>query len=206
MHLRKIVVPAVFLMIGVWCAPMVQAERGAPPAAAQDYGRGRWDTPPRELNAIQRQGYLDGIRGAQKDFDNHRRPNVNNRDEYRNPHLPPEQRDAYRDGFQRGYNSAVSHLMGGSGGYAEPVPPPVVRGDWNTVPSEFNDMQRRGFLDGIRGAQKDFENHRRQNVNNRDEYRHPDDVPGNLRGAYRDGFRRGYARGWSHVTGQPWRY
>jgi hypothetical protein len=206
MHLRKIVVPAIFLMMGAWCAAMVHAEAGAPWAAAQGYGEGQWDTPPRELNAIQRQGYLDGIQGAQKDFDNHRQPNVNNREEYRSPHLPPEQREAYRDGFRRGYNTGVAHLMGGPGAYAQPVPPPVVRGDWSTVPSEFNDVQRRGFLDGIRGAQKDFENHRQPDVNNRDEYRHPDDVPGNLRRAYRDGFRRGYARGWAHLSGQPWRY
>ena len=34
---------------------------------------------------IQRQGFRDGIEGARKDSDNHRRPNVNNRDEYRHP-------------------------------------------------------------------------------------------------------------------------
>jgi hypothetical protein len=38
---------------------------------------------------------------------------VNNRDEYRHPHLPPGQREAYRDGFRRGYQAAMNHLMGG---------------------------------------------------------------------------------------------
>ncbi len=50
--------------------------------------------------------------GAQKDFDNHRRWDPKNRDEYRNPHLPPEQREAYRDGFRRGYERGEAHLTG----------------------------------------------------------------------------------------------
>jgi hypothetical protein len=36
---------------------------------------------------------------------------VNNRDEYRHPHVPRDQRDAYREGFRRGYEAGVSHLM-----------------------------------------------------------------------------------------------
>jgi hypothetical protein len=64
------------------------------------------------LNEIQRRGFHDGIEGARKDAGNHRRPDVNNRDEYRHPHLPPEEREAYREGFRRGYERAMSHLMG----------------------------------------------------------------------------------------------
>ena len=83
-------------------------------AAGQGYGqdRGGWDAPPAELQDIQRQGFRDGIIGAQKDFDNHRRWDPNNRDEYRNPHLPPAQREAYRDGFRRGYQRGQAHLTG----------------------------------------------------------------------------------------------
>ena len=86
-------------------------QQGPPPGYGHD--RGGWDTPPGELNEIQRQGFRDGIDGARKDLDNHRRPNVNNRDEYRHPHVPSDQRDAYREGFRRGYEQAMSHLMGG---------------------------------------------------------------------------------------------
>jgi hypothetical protein len=64
---------------------------------------------------------------------------------------------------------------------------------WDAPPSEFrSEIERRGFRDGIDGAQKDFENHRAPNVNNRDEYRHPHDVPGQFRDQYRRAFRRGY--------------
>ena len=53
-------------------------------------------------------------------------------------------------------------------------------------------MEHRGFYDGVRGADRDFENHRRPNVNNRDEYRDPDSIPEWAQHEYREGFRRGY--------------
>ena len=60
-----------------------------------------------------RRGFHDGVEGARKDYQNHRPPNVNNRDEYRNPHFiaPPDRHD-YREGFRRGYAVAVSHIYG----------------------------------------------------------------------------------------------
>jgi hypothetical protein len=89
------------------------------PAASQEPGSeqapGGWDQPPREFRDIQRQGFHDGIEGARKDFDHHRAPNVNGRDEYRHPHVPPSARDDYRDGFRRGFDAAMHHLMGEGG-------------------------------------------------------------------------------------------
>ena len=70
-----------------------------------------WDTPPKEFRDIQRQGYHDGIEGARKDYDNHRRPDVNNRDEYRHPHVADSAKADYREGFRRGYDTAMDHLM-----------------------------------------------------------------------------------------------
>jgi hypothetical protein len=78
-------------------------------AAVQEGG---WDAPPPEFREIQRKGFHDGIEGARKDFDNHRPPNVNNREEYRHPHVDPSMRDDYRDGFRRGYDVATQHLQG----------------------------------------------------------------------------------------------
>jgi len=40
---------------------------------------------------------------------------VNNRDEYRRPHVPGEVRQEYREGFERGYYSAVRHFEGITG-------------------------------------------------------------------------------------------
>lgn len=87
--------------------------------------------------------------------------------------------------------------------YAQPPgpPPPGYGGaaGWNAPPSEYNEAQRRGFHDGLEGARKDYENHRPPNVNNRDEYRHPN-VPKGLREDYRTGFERGYDVGVRHLT------
>ena len=82
-----------------------------------------------------------------------------------------------------------------------PGPPPGYQqgpGGWDGPPQEFNEAQRQGFHDGIEGARKDYGNHRAPNVNNRDEYRHPN-VPGPLRHDYRVGFRRGYDAGVRHL-------
>jgi hypothetical protein len=82
----------------------------APAPVVQERG---WDAPPQEFRDIQRQGFHDGVEGARKDYDNHRRADVNNRDEYRHPHVPASARDDYREGFRRGYETAMDHLMTG---------------------------------------------------------------------------------------------
>lgn len=84
-----------------------------PPYQDRDHDRGGWDTPPPEFAAAQQRGFHDGIEGARRDFENHRPPNVNNRDEFRNPHFiaPPDRRD-YRMGFRRGYEVATHHMYG----------------------------------------------------------------------------------------------
>lgn len=85
-------------------------QNGPPPG----YGdRGGWDQAPREFRDAMRRGYNDGVNGARKDFENHRRPTPNNRDEYRNPSFiaPPDRHD-YRIGFRRGYQVAVQHIYG----------------------------------------------------------------------------------------------
>jgi hypothetical protein len=90
--------------------PFALAQYGAP---AQPYYQA-WDAPPAEFREIQRQGFHDGVEGARKDYDNHRYPNVNNRAEYRHPHVPPSARDDYREGFRRGYDVAMNHLLHGA--------------------------------------------------------------------------------------------
>ena len=90
--------------------------------------------------------------------------------------------------------------------YAQPGPPPpgyAGQGGWDAPPSEYSEIQQRGFHDGIEGARKDYENHRAPNVNNRDEFRHPNNVPRGLRADYRNAFQRGYDAGVRHMMGGP---
>jgi hypothetical protein len=86
---------------------------GPPPPGYGQGGPGPWDAPPPELNEVQQRGFHDGLIGAQKDYQNHRPPNVENRDEFRHPNVPPPLRHDYRIGFRRGYAAGVRHMMHG---------------------------------------------------------------------------------------------
>jgi hypothetical protein len=112
---------AISILVLSLAAPGVtvsKAKAAVPPpsgyiAAPQE--RGGWDVPPYEFREIQRQGYHDGVEGARRDFENHRRPDVNNREEYRHPHVDASARQDYREGFRRGYENAVNHMMNDHG-------------------------------------------------------------------------------------------
>jgi len=116
MKLTWITFSAIALSLGA--GSLVTAKASAAPlgpvasAFIQDHDRDGWDAPPAEFREIQRQGFHDGIEGARKDFDNHRMPDVNNREEYRHPHVSPSAREDYKEGFRRGYDVAMRHLVG----------------------------------------------------------------------------------------------
>lgn len=181
------------------------AGAGEPAAWGQQYG---WDAPPREFNEVQRRGFRDGVEGARKDFGNGRRPNVNNREEYRDrddmPHdIPRHMRRVYRDAFRRGYEVAASHLWAGGPRMAPapaPAPPP---GQWAWgMRGLRSDAQRRGYNEGIEEARKDFQFRRRQDPDDHEEYRRPP-VPPGLIPEYREGFMRGYTVAMSQLNGDP---
>jgi hypothetical protein len=92
--------------------PLPITGEGAPLTAGYLQERG-WDAPPPELDEASRHGYHDGLEGARKDYENHRRPDVNNRDEFRHPDVPGRDREAYRHGFERGYRRGVEHFYNG---------------------------------------------------------------------------------------------
>lgn len=94
-------------------APTVVIAQGPPPPPPPGYGYGNdpWRMPPREYDAVRRQGFQDGMYGAQKDVENHRRPDPNNRDEYRHPAVRGRDVGAYREGFREGYHRAMDHMM-----------------------------------------------------------------------------------------------
>ena len=218
MNFNRFATVAFALFLGVTGFSRASAVPAGTGSLAYGQERGGWDAPPAELQDIQRQGYRDGIVGAQKDFDNHRQFNPNNRDEYRNPRLPPEQREAYREGFRRGYQRGVDHLTGqdqqmpgrgpdsggpGMGPGAGNGPGYGPGPGFAPGPGPGSDIRIRGFQDGMDGALRDLDNHRPPDPNNRDEFRHPNNVPYQLQDVYRDGFRAGYGRGIAVLTGGP---
>ena len=162
------------------------------PGPGQDFDRRDRDAQPGPGYDARRRGFEEGMEGAIKDFGNHRRPDPDNRDEFRHPPLPGELRDPFRDGFRRGYQVAMSELMNGGGD----------RDDAYRQQGPRGDARMRGFQDGMEGAMHDFENHRRPDPDNRDEYRHPQ-VPYQLQDEYRRGFERGYNVATRGLMGLP---
>ena len=109
----KRILLALALLATTGLAQAQQYYQGPPPPLPGGYVQGGWEAPPPEFAAAQQRGFHDGIEGAKRDFENHRPPNVNNRDEFRNPKfIPPPDRRDYRFGFRRGYDVAVRHMYG----------------------------------------------------------------------------------------------
>ena len=89
----------------------VKAQEGPPPPG---YYNQRWTQAPDQYRSdIGRKGFHDGIEGARRDFQNHRPPNVNNRDEYRHPSVGGAARHAYRQAFRQGYQVGVQRIYNG---------------------------------------------------------------------------------------------
>ncbi len=118
MRSKRWLVPALMAVMTA-SAAMASAQyyggQGGPPPPPPGYGApGGWDQAPQEFRDAMRRGFGDGVQGARKDNENHRPPNVNNRDEFRNPKfIPRPDRHDYREGFRRGYDVAVRHIYGG---------------------------------------------------------------------------------------------
>ena len=206
------VVSATALVLGVAVLnPAPSAAAPAEPAfSGQQYG---WDVPPQEFNDVQRRGFHDGVEGAHKDYGNGRRPNVNNREEYRDPDdmprdIPPEMREAYRHAFRRGYAVAASHLWGAQAPQGYPPPgayAPQQNWDWGMRGLQ-NDAARRGFHEGTERARDDFQYHRRPDPDDNPEYRNPP-VPPQVVDEFRSGFMRGYEVAMSQLSGeQTWQF
>src|ERR1700752_3247607 len=93
---------ATAVLLSVPAAQAQYPQQGPPPP---DYGHEVWAAPPAEIQGVESQGFHDGIEGARKDYENHRQPSVENREEYRHPPVPHHDREAYRHGFRHGYET-----------------------------------------------------------------------------------------------------
>ena len=88
-----------------------KAQEGPPPPGY--YNQPWTQNPDKYRSDIARRGFHDGIEGARKDFENHRRPDVNNREEYRHPNVGGRERHEYQEAFRQGYQVGVQHIMNG---------------------------------------------------------------------------------------------
>ena len=105
-------------------------------------------------------------------------------------------RRAYREGFFFGYERGMSHFINGP-----MAGPSRIMRPWDAVPDEFDVLRRQGFHDGLEGARRDYENHRRPDV---------DETATSIailiclwrrRKAYREGFVAATQVGINHMMG-----
>ena len=106
---RWLAASALVFALGVLAVSSRAIAQGPPPPPVGYYRPGPWETPPQEFRQdLQRRAYQDGFVGARRDLENRRRPNVLNRDEYRNYRGPAPR--LYRAAFQRGYQTFWRHV------------------------------------------------------------------------------------------------
>jgi hypothetical protein len=88
--------------------------QGPPPPPPPGYYNQAWTQYPDDYHSdISRRAFHDGVEGARRDFENHRSPNVENRDEFRHPPVGGHERHEYREAFRRGYEVGVEHIYRG---------------------------------------------------------------------------------------------
>jgi len=163
MRLNRFAFSALALLLGATLPALKQASAQPGYGYNQDRDHDR-DDAPREWNDIQRKGFHDGMTGAQRDWDNHRNPNPENRDEFRDVDLPRDQAELYREGFRRGYNVAAARLWGSNYNMQQGPPPGAYNqggypggNNWGPPPDQFSALQRQGYQDGLIGAQRDWD-------------------------------------------------
>jgi hypothetical protein len=106
MKLLRIAAPVMVFAMAVGTGAAEAIAQSGPPTA-------RWDAPPSGYHELQRRGFHDGIVAARRDIRAHHRPDVNNRPEFRNPPVPANVRQDYRESFRQGYNLGIQHALGG---------------------------------------------------------------------------------------------
>lgn len=100
---------SMLFLVPIVAIVLLAGERSA--SAQHYYGPARYSHDVED--SIEQRAYYDGMKGAERDFKNHRQPNVNNRDEYRDPDSVPRWgRHEYREGFRRGYYNMVRRIYG----------------------------------------------------------------------------------------------
>ncbi len=87
---------------------LMAAPRMAPAPAG--FAQDNWDVPPAEFDEMTRHGFHDGVEAARADYKDHKEPDVNRHETYRHPSVSDRDKEAFRRGFQRGYEVATEHL------------------------------------------------------------------------------------------------
>ena len=157
-----------------------------------------WDSAPQDFGEFKKRGFHDGQNAARWDFDHHMQADVNQHEDYRNPHVPPEFAREYQEGYRHGYDRAVQHFMEQSQPPAPryeqpapPPPPPPMHSHWSDFPHDAPPPARFGYVEGVLAGAYDIAAGGPPRIDSHEEFRHPH-MPPPAHDSYRYGFRSGY--------------
>ena len=103
MKFTRIAMPLMAVALMSCTPPLVQAQQNSTPQTqTQD-----WNTPP--AGTEQAQGYKDGIEAAKLDKAAKRKIDAKSSHLYKNPPVKGQQKDAYRNSFEKGYQAQLDH-------------------------------------------------------------------------------------------------
>jgi hypothetical protein len=101
MKITRIAMP--LMAVALMGAPMMaMAQNSNTQTQAQD-----WNQPP--AGTEQAQGYKDGIEAAKLDKAAKRKVDAKSSHLYKNPPVKGQQKDAYRNSFEKGYQAQLDH-------------------------------------------------------------------------------------------------
>jgi hypothetical protein len=104
---------AILIGLGLTTIGVTGAKAQETPPPPGFYNQSWTHAPDSYRDEVSQRGFHDGIEGARRDFQNHRPPNVNNRDEFRHPPVQGSARSRYREAFRRGYDTGVQRIYNG---------------------------------------------------------------------------------------------
>jgi hypothetical protein len=113
MKVNAIAIPALAIALAApagWMSAKAYAAPLAQPATGL-YQERSWDEPPEEFREAQRKGFHEGVEAARHDVERHNHKDADDHDAYRHPHVERDLRNDYREGFRRGYETAMRHMM-----------------------------------------------------------------------------------------------
>ncbi|KAA6455715.1 hypothetical protein DYQ86_27245 [Acidobacteria bacterium AB60] len=112
MKVKAMAIPALAFALAApagWMSSKAYAASPAQPASGFYQERG-WDEPPEEFRDAQRRGFHEGIEAARRDADHHSRKDADDHEMYKHPPVERELRNDFREGFRRGYQTAMDHM------------------------------------------------------------------------------------------------
>jgi len=138
-----------------------------------------WQGMDHNVVETQKQGYVAGVLAAAQDYEAGWAADPNRHEEYKSPKMNFMLKLIYKTGYKMGYDLATRNFS-------------------NRIPGTGSQLERRAFVDGVIGAQRDHDDKRRPDPDLHQEFNNPP-VNGAEQQIYRNSYRIGYEMARSYL-------